>query len=110
MFGIKGLKDIDRFFGDFFGNKIRVNISDNDKDYLVDAELPGVKKERISVEYKNDTLNIIVSDDNEANTIRSIYLANINDKKATAHYQEGLLTITLPKKEIIDHSVFIPIE
>ena len=110
MFGIKGLKDFDRFFGDFFGFMIRVNISENENEYLVDAELPGVKKERISVEYKKHTLNTIVAGCTEANTIRSIYLANINDKKATAHYEEGLLSIILPKKEIINHSIVIPIE
>lgn len=123
MFGIKGKSDLDRIFTDFFGStsKIRVNLSENEKEFIVTAELPGVLKENIIVEYKTDTVNICIKEyetkneqyikkEREGFQERSIFIPNIDYKKAKAYYNQGLLTVNLPKKDIVDCSFLIPIE
>ncbi|MBR5028088.1 MAG: Hsp20 family protein [Bacteroidales bacterium] len=55
----------DRFFRSFFdmndwmGNAgFRVDIHDNEKDYVIEAELPGVTEDQINLSVENDTLTI----------------------------------------------------
>lgn len=112
--------DFDRIFNDFFKpGKMKINLTENENEYIASIELPGIKKEKIKVEYKNETLNIYVSN-NEENILekkdttgidlRSVAIPGVDYKNAEASYLEGLLTIKLPKKEIIDQSYLIPIK
>ena len=61
--------DFDSLFDNFFNDfgvgfsesslfKPKVNISEDDKNYYVDAELAGIKKGDVSIEYTNDILTI----------------------------------------------------
>ncbi|MEA4848469.1 MAG: Hsp20 family protein, partial [Clostridiaceae bacterium] len=67
---------IDNLFDNFFGNslmpalfsgdgQIRVDIKENEKEYIVEADLPGVKKEEINVDLNNDRLTISVTRNEE---------------------------------------------
>ncbi len=113
MFGLN-INDFDRLFSDFFSkSKINTNVIETDDEFLVSAELPGVKKEKIRVEYKNDSLNIYIIEDESAKEIpnmKSLSIPNIDYKISKATYTEGLLEIKLPKKEKIDKTFLIPIE
>lgn len=110
----------DEFFNDSFSltplidNRIRLDVKETQKEYIVEAEIPGVKKEDIKVEYSNNTISILVDNRSEVkeekeNYIRrerrfgcfrrQFYIENIKEDQITAKYDNGILTIILPKKE-----------
>lgn len=105
---------------DFFNNSfpfdlgmdIRADIKENDQEYVVEAELPGVKKGDVVVELRNNTLSISAQMNSENNeetstyvrrerrqgTIsRSFYVDNVDNKGVKADYKDGILKIVLPK-------------
>jgi HSP20 family protein len=94
----------------------RLNVTESEKTYVVEAELPGVTKEnvKISVDGKKVTLEAEVNhptERKEGETIvfaertvekfsRSFTLAaEIDDERTIAKLENGILTLTLPKKE-----------
>ena len=118
----------DRFFNrlarDFFGNvfdtpsttdQMKTDISESDQAYTVKVELPGFKKENLSLDYQHGILqvsgklenNTKETDDN-GNVLRSerhygtyqrqYRLPNVQRDQITAAYHDGILTITLPKQ------------
>lgn len=119
------LFDMDRVFENFFNDTVfpshfnnsgqmRVDISENDKEYILEAELPGVKKEEINMEVHDDRLTISVKKDEKAeekkdnylrrerrtsSMVRSFSIENVVSDKITAKHENGILTLVLPKKE-----------
>ena len=121
--------DIDRIFDEFFGDTLtqsfglrpdnvlypRVDIVDNEKSALIEAEIPGLTKEDVSVEVEDSVLMIkgsshVNSEDNKRNYIRkeikkssfarSFQLSNDYDlDKITADFENGILKIDIPKKK-----------
>ncbi|SHI75367.1 Hsp20/alpha crystallin family protein [Lutispora thermophila] len=117
--------DIDNLFDDFFNDsfmpawfmentQMRVDVKENDREYIVEADLPGVNKENINIELDNDRLTIAVERNEEINVekenyirrerrsgsfCRSFYVENVIEDKVTAKFENGVLTIVLPKKE-----------
>lgn len=109
----------DSFFNDpFFAgiasgmNGFRADIRETDKEYIIDAEIPGVKKEDINVELRDDTLTISLDRDEEikdekdnyirrerryGSVARSFYVENVVNDAVNAKYKDGILTIVLPK-------------
>ncbi len=112
---------IDDFFNDSFfplrtlrNDTFKVDIKETDKDYFIEAELPGVKKEEIQLDYTDDRLLISVQRKEEINQDkdnyihrerrmtsmqRSIYLRAINEEAIEAKLEEGVLKISIPKQE-----------
>lgn len=104
----------DRFFtSDNFTSAFNVDLRENDKAYLITADLPGVNKENINVEFNNNTLSISakredVIEDNRNGYItkeshygqfqRNFYLDGVDDNKIMAKFENGILNIALPKK------------
>ena len=75
-----------------------------DKDNLyVRAELPGVNRDEINVEMVEDYLNLNASrksGDETFNLTRSIAIPDsVQADKVSANYENGVLTVTLPKQE-----------
>ena len=116
--------NIDRFFADFlneamfpvFGKQrqMKVDIREDGKNYILEAELPGVDKEDINLEIDENTLTISINHNEEINEehknyirkeryrssmVRSFAVDNIIPDQATAKFENGVLTVTLPKKE-----------
>ncbi|ETO91597.1 MAG: 18 kDa heat shock protein [Candidatus Xenolissoclinum pacificiensis L6] len=110
----------DNFFDNFdvsFDNttsKLKVNIAEDDQNYYVDAELPGITKENVSIDHTNDILTIRAEkkeEKKESNKIyhrletsygiftRSVQVSNVDYNNIKAQFQDGILKITLPKKE-----------
>ena len=96
----------------------RVNVTESEKAYVVEAELPGVVKEnvKISVDGKHVTLEAEVKREverKEGETVvfaersvqkfaRSFNLsAEVDDERTVAKLENGILTLTLPKKEAL---------
>jgi len=103
----------------------KIDVRENEKEYIIDAELPGVKKEEINVKLEDGTLTITVEreekvDETKDNYIhrerkygvlqRSFHLANADDKDSTAKFEDGVLEITIPKEEKPDKSTKIEIK
>ncbi len=92
-----------------------VDIHETEDNYVVKADLPGMKKEDIQIDLKDSTLTIRgekkfeekVSKDNYIRTeraygtfVRSFTLPNnVDAEKIKASYKDGVLELTLPKKE-----------
>jgi HSP20 family protein len=95
----------------------RIDLSESDKGYQVEAELPGVRKEniKISVDGKKVSIEAEVkraAEQKEGETevgaervikkfTRSFTLpGEVDDAHAMAKLEHGVLTLTLPKKEL----------
>lgn len=117
-------RDIDEIFRDFSmmpalrgaesAPRIRIDVSETDKDYLVKADIPGVKKEDIKVAIDGNQVSVSVEIKEEKEVggagmlrserfygqqYRSLTLPQeVDDAKAVAKYENGVLLLTLPKK------------
>lgn len=93
---------------------MRVDIKEEENQYILEAEIPGVDKEQIHIDYRNDYLTISVENRVEVNeerdhyirrerkmgrTSRSFYVENIRSEGIQAKYHNGILKIVLPKDE-----------
>ena len=91
----------------------RTDVIDTGDAYKLDAELPGFKKEDISIDVENDCLTISVErkvedEDKRPNYVkrervygsfsRSFDVSGINVEGIEAAYNDGILTLTMPKK------------
>ncbi len=116
------LSDIfDTFFNDdltkMFNmeDSIKTEIKEKDDSYLLKAELPGVNKEDLQLEYNDGYLTIsAVQDTNFENknhnyfgqercykqVSKSFYFDNVEKEKIQAKFQDGILGVILPKKEV----------
>jgi HSP20 family protein len=107
-FGIRSM------FAPFDAPDMRIDVSENDKAYVIQADIPGAKKDDIdvavdgrqvsitakssrSIDRKDDTR--LYSERSEGQVFRSFTLpAEVDDKGAEAKYADGVLTLTLPKR------------
>jgi len=102
----------DAALGDFtsprgVSGRFPVDLYEDKNNSYVRAELPGVNREDISVETVDDTLTITATrkakeaESAEAAALsRSINIPeSVQSDKVTAAYENGVLTVTLPKKE-----------
>lgn len=95
-------------------NIMQSDVAETDKDYTVKIDMPGMNKDDINVNYKDGILNVSGSrksfkdtSDKERSIIhrersvgrisRSYRLPNIVASQIHAKYDNGVLTITLPK-------------
>ncbi|MBB1602469.1 Hsp20/alpha crystallin family protein [Variovorax sp. UMC13] len=100
---------------------IRVDVTENDKEYLVTAEIPGAKKEdvRVSVDGGYVSISAEIKKDEEKKHGRSIVretyrgsvsrgfslASEVDDKHAVAKLEDGVLRLTLPKRANGAHNV-----
>ncbi len=131
-----GFEDFYNVLDDFFTNPIsrsrslmdnsfKLDIKDEEDKYVIEADLPGVKKEEINLELDDGTLTISIEreekEDKEekdyvhrerrySSMSRSIRLGDIKDEDINAKLEDGVLCIDLPKGEEKDKTKKIPIE
>jgi HSP20 family protein len=107
------------FEGDAPALKMRVDVTEKGNAYEVKADIPGVKKEDISVridgnivqieaevkretETKGNGDKVLRSERYYGNVSRSFSLAeDVDESKAEAKYADGVLTLALPKKTTV---------
>ena len=91
------------------------DIREKENEYVVEAEMPGVKKEDIELVCENGVLTISAKTNQEKTKeedhyiqrervtgeyYRSFALKDIDEDNINAKLEEGMLYITLPKKVI----------
>lgn len=123
-------RDLGDMMEDFFGNRFFRNnplaamrdfmfmtdIKDTGDTYLLEADLPGFKKEDIKIELEGDYISInaerhseIEEKDKQGNFIRcersygsysrKFNVSNVKADEIKSTYKNGVLTLTMPKKE-----------
>ncbi|MCE2153947.1 Hsp20 family protein [Streptococcus thermophilus] len=108
-------------FNDYKPNLIKTDIHETDNEYVVEAELPGIPKEDIQVNYENGVLTIsgqrqidagkLIRNERSLTSVRRQYLLeNVKEDEIKASYSDGILKVTLPKDSNKEIKTSIPIE
>ncbi len=85
--------------------QLPVDFYEDEDHYFVRAELPGVKKEALKIELDQDVLTLSYDHQSEAeerSVRRSIRVPqDIQHEAIRANLEDGILTLTLPKGEVL---------
>ena len=112
-------RELDNMERSFFGNgsvvsAFRTDVSDTGDAFKLEAELPGFSKDDIKIEIENDCLTISAErkfddEDKKKNFVkrerfygsysRSFDVTGIDTDAIEASYNDGVLTLTMPKKK-----------
>ena len=102
--------------------KMKCDIYEKDGVYHLEMDIPGFDKKDVNIEIdENDYLTITAErnsenneEDNDRNYIRkersygkyqrSFYLGDVDKEKIQANFENGILKITMPKKEEVKSS------
>ncbi len=99
--------------------EFKVDVKDSGDAYDLSAELPGMKKEDISLKYEDGylTISTMQESSNEekdeqgsyvrrerstSSMSRSFYIDHIDESKCTASYEDGVLKVHMPKVEPVE--------
>ena len=112
-------RDFEEMEKRLFGNvtpAIKTDIRETEKAYILEADLPGFAKEDIRAEIKENVLTVYAEHKSETEEKdgdryihrersfgsyqRSFGIEGIDADAITAAYRDGVLTLTLPKKEV----------
>lgn len=112
--------DDDDFFVSNFTNSPKVNVKETDKAYEIEIATPGFNKDNTEVKVTDGVLYVFIDEEseNEENIkyhvrqwSRSSYAEswnlpeNVIEDQISAKHNDGVLTITLPKKEVQEPAV-----
>lgn len=123
------------FFDDVFDEfapirreqNLKCDIYEKNGDYHIEMDVPGYSKEEISIEADEDYLTITAEKKSELNEsdeeknyvrrersygklVRSFHLGDLDQNNIEASFNDGVLSITVPKKEIVDNKKTIEIK
>lgn len=121
---------LDDIFDDFMPSRrndnMKCDIYEKDDNYHIEMDIPGFKKEDISIEVEDGYLTIEAEKNNEEkleddnkNYIRrersynsykrSFYLGDLDQDNIKAEFNDGMLEVIVPKKEKITNKKKIEI-
>ena len=114
----RGFGDIDRkLYGKNAGHMMKTDVHEQENGYEVDIDLPGFKKDEITLNLENGYLTVsaakgldkdeknkqgkLIRQERYAGTMqRSFYIGeNITEEDIKASFKHGVLNFTLPKKD-----------
>lgn len=124
---------VDSFFDDLFDLPIiktknwsfKLDIKEEDKNYFIEADLPGIKKDEVKINYEDQTLTIAIEKEEEkeeeqenyihrergyCSMKRALHLPNIDPKKIKAKLEDGVLKLTAEKTQIENKGYTIQID
>lgn len=98
-------------------------LEENDNSYTIEMDMPGVKKEDLDIGIKENMLSIYAerkkvmkSDEGDKEEVVSKYeqsfnisVKGIDIENISANFENGVLTLTLPKKEEVKYEKKIEI-
>ncbi|MCH5166682.1 MAG: Hsp20 family protein [Erysipelotrichales bacterium] len=109
---------LDDFFDDFDKNKkidkmMKCDIYEEDELYIIEMDMPGASKQDITLDIENGYLSITYKKEEKdvekkyihrerfsyTNCSRKFYVGDIDEAKVDASFKDGILKISLPKKE-----------
>ena len=111
----RAFEDMEReFFGDHSNGGFSTDIRDNGKEYILEADLPGFKKDDIKIDLSDDTMTITAERHSEyeqkdkkgdyvrcersyGSFSRSFNTSGIDTENIQASFTDGVLKLTLPK-------------
>ena len=96
-----------------FLDSFKLDVRDQDGQYVIEAEMPGIKKDNIHVRYDKDYLILSVDQREEkeedkdyvyrerrvTSMQRSLYLPNVKEDAIKAKLSDGVLHLTVPKAD-----------
>lgn len=114
---LPSFRDFDRLFSEFWGgaprmgglnslaaSEIPADLYEDDANLYARFELPGFKKSELAIGLENSVLTLSAErkaekqDEEELSLSRSLTLPDgIEAEKVSAKYEDGILTVTLPK-------------
>lgn len=128
-------KDLYGMMDDFFTENInfsantnfKVDVRELENSYLVEAELPGFKKDEIKISFKNGELTIDAEKKEEAeksskdknyvhremrysSMSRTLYFENVEKEGLKAKLNDGILEINIPKTNSKSEDDYINID
>ena len=127
----RSMMDPFNFLSDFFGTnnapmELRTDITDKGDAFVLEADLPGFKKDDIKIDLENDRLTIKAERHSEHEAAKNGYVrrersfgsfersfdvSGIDTASIKANYTDGVLTLTLPKRpELVPDNRSIVIE
>ena len=109
-------RDFDNFVApQFFGNLPAVNVLESQDGFKLEVAAPGYKKEDFNVSIQHNVLTISASQENKTEEVKPKYARKefsfgsfkrtftlpqtVNGEQINATYSDGILHVTLPKKE-----------
>ena len=122
---------LDDIFDDFISSRkeqyMKCDIYEKEGNYHIEMDIPGFKKNEISVETKDGYLTIKAEKHSEENEQdekknyirrervygkyeRSFYLGDLDEDKIDATFENGMLKLVVPKKEEVDTKKVIEIK
>ena len=117
---------VDRMFRDFWGDGLQTtrsmstDVVETDTEYKLTAEMPGIRKEDIQIDMKNGILSIAAEhhEESEQKDAQGRYIRRerhassyhrafrlgeeYKPEDIAAKYEDGVLTLTIPKKNVIE--------
>ena len=121
---------MDEFFNSSLNNQeskkgFKLDVLENDQAFIVEGELPGIDRKDINIDFENNLLKIVVEQQadesvEEKNYIyrerkhysmeRVLRFKNVNHESIEARLENGILTVTIPKQEVVDNKKKIEIQ
>ena len=121
---------LDDIFDDFVPTKrenhqMRCDIYEEGGLYTIEMDIPGFDKKDIKIENNDNYLTITAEKNNEENKEeknyirreraygkyqRSFYVGDLDSDNIKANFSDGILKVTIPKKEEIENKKIIEIE
>ena len=74
---------------------MKTDVCEDEKGYELDVDLPGFKKDEISLEVKDG--RVLRQERYTGVCSRSFYVGNVKPEDVKAKYESGVLSIALPK-------------
>ena len=130
-----GFEDFYNVLDDFFTDPwlagrhtreaFKIDVQQNDNAYTIEAELPGVNKDEVSLEMNDGTLRISVNheeskDEETKNYIhrerrysamsRAVYLADAEADGISAKLDGGILRVSVPRQKNAENTRHIEIQ
>ncbi len=115
---IRDMSDVDKkLYGKHAAHVMKTDVREHDEGYEVDIDLPGFKKDEITLDLENGYLTITAAkglDEDEKDKKgklirqerfmgtmqRSFYVGkNLTDEDIKARFEDGVLKLSVPKKE-----------
>ncbi len=100
--------------GDAMSGAFRVDVRDMGDHYLLEADMPGIDRDKVNIEVDDGVLTISVNMDETRKEEKGEYIYNerrsgsmrrsftlngINEEAITAEYKDGVLMLNMPKQD-----------